>query len=146
MCFFHFFLSEFSFRLFIFLIFSHLENLHFNKIFYRFNRIFFSYNAFLYMLRGKERIAALSPSHPLGTTLVLLHHAFGFSGLTVIMGRFGFFVLFLRLTFLLLKLALGLAHGPRPGRGTRTKQQKQRQQVGNDADSLLHGILFWMQM
>ena len=146
MSFLYFFLHEFSFQLFIFLIFSHLEKYASIRFFAASIAIFSFYTFFSLISVSKERIAALSPSHPLGTTLVFLHHALGFLGLTIVMGRLCLLILLLGLLFLLLKLAFSLANGPRPGRGTRTKQQKQRQQAGNDADSLLHGILFWMQM
>ena len=146
MRFLHFFLHEFSFQLFIFLIFSHLEKYASIRYFAASIAIFSFYTFFSLISVSKERIAALSPPHPLGTTLILLHHALGFLGLTVVMGRLCLLILLLRLAFLLLKLALGLAYGSRLGRGTRTKQQKQSQQVGNDADSLLHGILFCLQM
>ena len=146
MRFLHFFLLEFSFQLFIFLIFSHLEKYTSIRFFAASIAIFSFYTIFSLISVSKERIAALSPPHPLGTTLVLLHHALGFLGLTIVMGRLCLLILLLGLLFLLLQLTLGLAYGPRLGRGTRTQQQKQSEQAGNDADSLLHGILFCMQM
>ena len=142
----HFFLSEFLFQLFIFLIFRHLEKFISIRFFTASIAFFSFYTHFSLISGSKERIAALSPTHPLGTTLVSLHHARGFLGLMFVMGRLGFIILLFGLLFLLLQLTLGLAHGPRPRRGTRTKQQKQSQQADNYADSLLHDILFWMQM
>ena len=146
MRFLHFFLHEFSLQLFIFLIFSHLEKYTSIRFFAASIAIFSFYTFFSLVSVSKERIAALSPPHPLGTTLVLPHHAFRFLGLTIVMGRLCLLILLLGLLFLLLQLTLGLAYGPRPGRGTRTQQQKQSEHTSNNADSLLHGILFCLQM
>jgi hypothetical protein len=146
MRFLHFFLHEFSLRLFIFLIFSHLEKYASIRIFAA-SIAFFSFYTFSPRISGsKERVTVLSPSHPLGTTLIFLHHALGFLGLTVVMGRLGLLILLLGLLFLLLQLTLRLSYGPRPRRGTRTQQQKQSEQAGNNADSLLHCVLFCLQM
>ena len=110
----HFFLCDFLFQLFIFLIFRHLEK--FVSIrFFTASIAFFSFYTHFSLISGSiERITALSTPHPLGTTLVFLHHALGFFRLTLVMGRLGLIILLLGLLFLLLQLTLGLSHGPRP--------------------------------
>ena len=134
----HFFLSEFQFQLFIFLIFRHLEKFISIRFFTASIAFFSFYTHFSLISGSKERITALSTPHPLSTTLVFLHHALCFFRLTVVMSRLGFLILLFGLLFLLLQLTLRLSHGPRPRRGTRTKQQKQSQQIDNYTDSLLH--------
>ena len=134
----HFFLCDFLFQLFIFLIFRHLEKFISIRFFTASIAFFSFYTHFSLISGSKERITALSTPHPLGTTLVFLHHALGFFRLTLVMGRLGLIILLLGLLLLLLQLTLRLSHGSRPRRGTRTKQQKQSQQIDNYTDSLLH--------
>ena len=109
------FFAIFSLRIFALIVyffdFQQFVKIHFNKIFYHFKRIFLATTQFSALLGGKERIAALSTPHLLGPTLVFLDHPFCFLGLMVVVCLLGLVVLFLRLSFLLLKLAFRLTHG-----------------------------------